>query len=194
MIRSAVLGFVFCLAGAPSALAETAAKPDPAVAQDLAKQAQAHGASTLDALQNLRQAEVIVAAQGTLVFRKAIFVQDPPQGFGLYTPRPNTVFKSGEQLYIYMEPVALKWDSQDGVYHSMTTIDYEVQDTQGKVLAGQHDFGTMELKSREPNQEVMYRVNLSLTGAKPGKYVLVLICHEKSTGRSASMQLPFEFQ
>ncbi|MGA3303496.1 MAG: hypothetical protein ABSC72_09435 [Methylovirgula sp.] len=188
MYRSAFLAFLFFAAGAPLASA------DSSLVEDLAKQAQAHSASTVEALQTLRQAEMLVSSQGTLSFRKAMFVQDAPQGFGLYTPRANNIFKDGERLFIYMEPVALKWDNQDDIYHSLTTIDYEVQTPDGKILAGQHDFGTMELKSRDPNQEVMYRVNLQLSGARPGKYILVLTCHEKSSGKTASAQLPFEFQ
>ena len=40
----------------------------------------------------------------------------------------------------------------------------------------------------------MYGVNLQLSARRAGKYSLVLTCHEKASGKTASVQLPFEFQ
>lgn len=198
MIRSSLLGFIVFLAAAPIATADPvsdASKPgDSGLAEDLARQAQSRGASTLEAAEALRQAQIIVSQHGSLAFRKALFTAGPAGSFGIYTPRQTNVFKSGEDLQIYLEPVGLHWDKQGDVFHSLTTVDYDVQSPDGKSLTGQHDFGKMDLHSREENQEIMYRIDLSLTGAQPGKYVLVLTCHEQATGHLASVKLPFEFQ
>jgi hypothetical protein len=198
MIRGVLLCVFVLFATAGVAFADSAgdtSKPgDSSLAEDLAKQAKSHTSSTLQGVEVLRQAQIIVSQSGLLAFRKALFTDGAPESFGIYVPRKTNIFRSGDDLHVYLEPIGLHWDREGDIYHSLTTIDYEVQSPDGKILAGQHDFGKMDLHSREQNQEIMYRVNLTLTGAQPGKYVLMLTCHEQATGNSASVKLPFEFQ
>jgi hypothetical protein len=200
-----LLGLAALALTAPAGLAQVSqaqdhvAKPESAqatsaLAADLAKQALSHSASPLDAWNALLQAQAAVSNQSTLAFRKAIIVDGAPLGFGMYTPRANNVFKDNEEITVYLEPVGLHWTLENGIYHSLAMMDYELRAPDGKILAGQHGFGKMDFKSREQNQEVMYKVDLRFHGAHPGKYTLVLTCHEASTGRSASTEFPVEFQ
>ncbi len=170
------------------------AEASSALAADLAKQATSHSSSALGAWNALMQAQALVSNQSSLAFRKAIIVDSPPLGFGMYTPRKSNVFKDGEVIIVYIEPVGLHWTLENGIYHSLAMMDYEVRTQDGKVIAGQHAFGKMDFKSREQNQEVMYKVDLRFSGAHPGKYTLVLTCHEASTGHSTSTEFPIEFQ
>lgn len=165
-----------------------------ALAADLAKQATDHSSSALGAWNALMQAQALVSNQSSLAFRKAVIVDSPPLGFGMYTPRKSNVFKDGEVIIVYIEPVGLHWTLENGIYHSLAMMDYEVRTPDGKVIAGQRAFGKMDFKSREQNQEVMYKVDLRFSGAHPGKYILLLTCHEASTGHSTSTEFPIEFQ
>jgi hypothetical protein len=203
VVSSTVVGFLglaVLAMTAPAGIAqEQAAKQEStqatsALAADLAKQAVSHSASPLDAWNALLQAQAAVSNQSALVFRKAIIVDGAPLGFGMYTPRANNVFKDNDEITVYLEPVGLHWTQENGVYHSLAMMDYELRAPDGKILAGQHGFGKMDFKSREQNQEVMYKVDLRFHGAHPGKYTLVLTCHEASTGRSVSTEFPIEFQ
>jgi hypothetical protein len=40
----------------------------------------------------------------------------------------------------------------------------------------------------------MTHLTLNLTGAEPGKYVFGVIYHDKTTGKSANVDLPFEIK
>jgi hypothetical protein len=73
-------------------------------------------------------------------------------------------------------------------------VDFEIRSPAGDILTGKRDFGRFEFKSREQNTEVMTHVTLNLTGARPGKYIFGIIYHDKTTGKSASVDLPFEIR
>ena len=170
------------------------ASAESATVDDLVKQVEAQSKSTVEGVETLRKAMIIVSEKGKFSFAKAVFVEGPPQGFGIYVPRRNSVFKTGEKIYVYLEPVGLTWKKQDGFYRSQATVDYEVRTPQGKVLSGQRNAGTVELKSHEQNQEVMYQFSLNLSGAQPGKYVLAATYRDTTSGETASFELPFVFK
>ena len=44
------------------------------------------------------------ADPGSLELPVALFVTAPPAGYGMYESRPSKHFRSGEPLYIYIEP------------------------------------------------------------------------------------------
>ena len=50
----------------------------------------------------------------------------------------------------------------------------------------------VQVTSRDRNHEVMTTLTLNLSGAKPGDYVLGVTYHDKTTGKSASFDLPFK--
>jgi hypothetical protein len=161
---------------------------------DLVKQVEAQSHSTVEAVEMLRKAMIIVSEKGKFTFRKALFVQGPPQGFGVYTQRKDNIFKIGERIYVYLEPVALTWKKQDGFYRTLVTVDYEVRTPEGKVVLRQPNAGKVDLKSREQNQEVMFQFNLGLSGARPGKLVLAATYRDSVSGEAASFELPFELK
>jgi hypothetical protein len=39
-----------------------------------------------------------------LTFRRALWIADPSESFGVYNPRENNVFASGAKMMIYGEP------------------------------------------------------------------------------------------
>lgn len=188
MLRALSLGLALLCAAAAVVPAQSA------TVDDLAKQAEAQSKSTVEAVDMLRKAMVIVSERGKFSFRKALFVERPPQGFGIYAPRKNNVFKIGEKIYVYLEPVGLIWEKQDGFYRSHATVDYEVRTPGGKVLLGQRNAAALEFKSHEQNQEVMYQLSLNLPGAQPGKFILAATCRDTTSGETASFELPFEIE
>jgi hypothetical protein len=164
---------------------------------DLARDAEAklQAGKSVEAIGNLQRALRLAHDQSPLVLRKAVFVSERPAGFGIYKERPDNVFKPGVPLIAYVEPVGIGWAKQDGgTFHSLLTVDFEIRSPDGEILTGKRDFGRFEFTSREQNTEVMTDLTLSLTGAPPGKYVFGVIYHDKTTGKSASVDLPFEIK
>jgi hypothetical protein len=177
----------FCAAAAATPAAAT-------LAEDIARQVEAQSRLTIEAVETLRQAMVAVSQRGQFTFRRAVSVDEPPQGYGIYTERSNNVFKIGEELLVYIEPVGLTWSDRGGYFRSLALIDYEVRTPEGRVLLGQRDAGTVELRSREQNQEVMYQFSLNLSGGSPGRFLLAVTYRDAESGEAATFELPFELQ
>lgn len=104
---------------------------------------------------------------------KATFVADPPEGYGMYTPRPNAVYKPGESLISYVEPVGLSWRPIDGgKVEAQFTVDLELLNDKGDTLAEQKAFGSFTFRGFVRNQEVFAKLTLSVEGPPAGDYVL----------------------
>lgn len=163
---------------------------------DLARQAetQASAGRHVEAIETLRRAIDVLSAQAPLSLRHAQYVAQPPKGFGVYQPRATAVFKPGEPLIVYAEPIGMGWKPVDGVNRAQIVTDFEIRTPDGRILGGQRDFGRFDFVSHDRNNEVMTHLTITLSGAPPGKYVFAATFHDKITGKSADMELPFEIR
>jgi hypothetical protein len=163
---------------------------------DLAKQADSElkDGKNLEAYDTARKATLQVWSAGPLLFRKAIFVTDKPGGFGVYDPRPDNVFKPGEKLIIYVEPVGFTWQPKDGLNHAQLVVDLVLKDGDGNVVAQQKGFGNFTFDSREQNMETMTAVTIDFADAPAGKYAAELTFHDTVGDKSASFELPFQIK
>ena len=163
---------------------------------DLAKQAdsEAKAGKNLEAYDTMRKATLQVWNAGPFLFHKALFVTGSPNGFGIYDPRPDNVFKQGEKLVIYVEPVGFTWEPKDGLNHAQIVADLVLKDGEGTVVGQQEGFGTFTFDSREENMEVMSALTIDFTEAPPGKYAAELKFTDKVGGKTASFELPFEIK
>jgi hypothetical protein len=123
-------------------------------------------------------------------FRKVALVNEA-SGFGIYDERKDGVFKSGEPVTAYAEPVGYGWkDNGDGTYSFGFAIDLMVKTPDGKIVAGQEDFQRLELKSRARNKEFMLTLTLNLTGAPPGDYIIEYVTRDLTSSKSGKISLP----
>jgi hypothetical protein len=179
------------LAGASFAVAASAEE-----LTDLAKQADSDlkGGKNLDAYDAMRKATLQVWNEGPLLFRKALFVSDKPGGFGVYDPRPDNIFKKGEKLFVYVEPVGFTWEAKAGLNHAQLVVDLVLKDAEGNVVAQQQGFGTFTYDNREQNMETVTAVTIDFGDAPAGKYTAELEFHDTVGDKSASLELPFEIE
>jgi hypothetical protein len=163
---------------------------------DLAREAEtkAKAGDPVAAVELLRRATSVMAAQGPLALRRVQFIAEPPNGFGIYKPRADNVFKPGEPLIIYAEPVGMGWKTADGVNHALVAADFEIRTPDGKILGGQKDFGRFEFTSHDQNQEIMTHLTIRLSGAPAGSYVFAATYRDQINGKSANLTLPFEIK
>lgn len=164
---------------------------------DLARGAEAklQSGKHTEAIADMQKALRLAHDQSPLALHNAVFVSEPPQGYGVYKPRTANVFKKDEPLVAYVEPLGMGWEKQgDGINHALLVVDFEVRNPAGEILAGKRDFGRFEFKSREQNTEVMTHLTLTLGGAPPGSYIFGVIYHDKITGKQANVDLPFEIK
>lgn len=139
-----------------------------------------------------REAEVVAAWERTpLGVRRAVFVEARPKLFGAYTERAGAVFKPGEPLLTYAEPVGYSWTPDPEGYRFGVTLDFLVKSRDGKVLGGQEKFLTFSQTSRSKVRELMLNVDLNLTGAPAGDYMVQYVLHDIGNGRTATIEQPF---
>ena len=164
--------------------------------EDLAREAEAKisAGQHVDAVETLRRAISRATAKSPLAFRKVQFIAEAPKGFGIYKPRGNNVFRSGEPLIVYAEPVGVGWRFEDGLNHSLIATDFEIRTSTGKVLGGQKDFGRFSFASHEQNHEIMTHLTIRLSGAPSGSYLFVATYRDEVSGKTAQLELPFEIK
>lgn len=104
---------------------------------------------------------------------KAVFVTEKPKAYGAYAAKPEPVFRPGEPLITYVELIGLTWKSTgDGLEHANFSVDFEILEPDGKILAAQKGFAEFTSTGLIRNQEIFTHLTLDITGAEPGDYVL----------------------
>ena len=176
-----------------AALASTPALAGPLADAARKAEEQAAAGDTVSAHNTIRDAFGAFAATLPVTIGKAVFVAAPPEGYGMYTARPNADFKAGDALISYVEPVGLTWRAGDGgVLESHFTVDLELLDTKGAKLAEQKAFGSFDFKGSVRNQEVFAKLTLNLSGPPAGDYVLRYRFRDTASGAVAISEQPFK--
>jgi hypothetical protein len=152
-------------------------------------------AATVKAIEAINAARTRTAealANAPLGFRRILFVREVPEGFAAYLPRADNVFAPDEPLIVYSEPIGVAWTKDGDEFSTKLEVDFEIRTPDGKVLAGQRGFGEFALSAREPPLDFMTHVKLDVTGAPAGQYILGLTMHDTKSGKSTTVDLPFE--
>lgn len=168
-------------------------------AQELVKSAQKaeeqlKAGRHLEAMTTMEGAIDALWKASPLVFRKALFVAEPPGGFGIYSARENDVFQSGQDLIVYAEPVGFDWRRTGDVFRTDLAVDAKLMAKDGKELWSKEDFGKMEVGSRLKNHEFMLKLTYGFKNIPAGDYVIVTTVRDKVSGKSGAFSLPFRIR
>jgi len=126
--------------------------------------------------------------------RRAVFVRKPAGGYGIFNPR-EPVFRPGEKLLVYMEPIGYGFrEAARGVWGFQLTVDLEIATADGRILGGQKAFAKFPITSRQKNMEFFMSLELDLGKAPPGQYLLVLTVHDDVRKQSTKVEMPFAFR
>ena len=151
--------------------------------------------STAQAEDALTTADAALAAAwdaAPLTIRQAFFLVGQPNGYGIYSKRPEAPFKPGETLIVYAEPMAYAFkDNKDGTFSFGFKVDVAIKTAAGKVVLDQKDWQAPSLKSHARNHEFNLAMTLDVTGADPGDYVLDFTVHDQNSAKVAEISLPF---
>ncbi len=124
--------------------------------------------------------------------RQAVFVSEKPKAYGAYSPRPEPVFGPGVPLITYVELIGLSWQSTgDGLEHANFSVDFEILEPDGKILAAQKGFAEFTSTGLIRNQEIFTHLTLDITGAEPGDYVLKYTINDLVGERFTSLEQKF---
>ncbi|MCL4676221.1 MAG: hypothetical protein KJZ59_09405 [Pararhodobacter sp.] len=161
-----------CLLSAPLAA--------PLAAQDLA------------AYEAADQAALLAWQDMPLILRNASFVTGEAVGYGLHTPRADSVFAPDEPLLVYAEPLGYGWRGNDDGTHTFgLSIDFKLRDPAGTLIGEREGFQRAVITSRHRNREFFITLTLNLTSAPAGDYVLEYLVHDLVSEKTATMSLPF---
>jgi hypothetical protein len=128
-----------------------------------------------------------------LSFTQALLVEQEATGYGVYNPRPTNVFKPGEKILIYCEPVGFDYGNPgEGLWSVNFFIDLQVVDAGGNTLANLPEVTQYNQVSRHLNREIPANITYGLQGLKPGRYTLVTTLRDKNSMKSGSFQTAIE--
>ncbi len=168
-----------------------------AAAQDIAGKADeaealARDGKFIEAMAALDEAANALWEKAPLSFRRALWVAEPPGGFGLFNPREDNVFDAGAEMIAYVEPVGFGWRKSGDVWVTDLVADLVVKSKEGEVLASQPDFNQLQITSRVRNREFMARFTYTFTGIPAGEYVVETVLRDKVSGKNGTFTLPIK--
>ena len=77
----------------------------------------------LEAMDALDDAATLVWDRAPLTFRKALWVAEPPGGFGAYNPRESNEYAAGDEMIAYVEPVGFGWRKSGDMWQTNLAAD-----------------------------------------------------------------------
>jgi len=187
-LRSAVCGLLASLA---ASLPITAAAGS---LTDLAQQAETliDKGDGLAAYEKIRQSLGEASEKIPFDIRKAFFVTEKPILFGNYSRVKSNEFPVGSSLITYAEPVGLAWKpADDGEVQSQFTVDFELRNPAGEILAVQKAFGNFKIESREPLYEIYTPLTLDVSAVPAGDYVLKYTFNDVNSKKSSDIEQSF---
>jgi hypothetical protein len=128
--------------------------------------------------------------ESPLQLRTIAFV-DSVAGYANYTPREDAVFRNGDTLRLYFEPVGYAFAPDgDGVGASIA-VDVQIRTPGGLILATAEDFATLAWRGRTPMREVQGTLETKVPFLKPGEYLLLLTFRDANSDKTRDVTLPF---
>ena len=191
------------LAEAQAADPAPAGPPDqePGKYLDLARSALGLG-NKRQAYGLIEQAAQAVWQRLPLSLERTILLTEPARAYGVYQERPdNTYLVSGPDrpvfpgkgmpVYAYLEPIGYRVKRlENGRFAYNLAMDVSLFDGRGNHLFSKKDFMKNQIVSHHFQREMFLNVTVSLKGAPPGKYKLLLTLKDVYGGQKVSVGLP----
>lgn len=155
-----------------------------------AQEAAAAGRST-EALDALDEAAVQVWERMPLTIRRATFVAEEPQGYGVFNPRDSSTFQAGQPLLVYVELNGQGWRRSGDLFRTDIVLDFELRTKDGQALVAQQAFNTIATASRRRNREFFIYVTYSFSGVEPGDYVVRTTVRDRAGNKQTSFDMSF---
>lgn len=150
------------------------------------------GAAHADALDNLTKAETRTYEAWEklpLTTRTVTFITGPSQGYGMYQDKQSSIFKQGEKIITYVEPIGYGWKELPGDMYEMNFVsDLMLKTEKGEVVTEQKGFAKNILQSHNANMEFSMDFTLTLSGVPAGKYVLQYTIHDMSGNQTSVVE------
>lgn len=137
--------------------------------------------------------DMVWEATPGLIFTETLPVAELAAGYGLYNPRPDTIYKAGEEIILYAEPFGFGYGvGGEGLFTIGFAVDLQVLDETGGELANVQNVTELNLASRYKNREFQANLTYNLDGIEPGKYRLITTLRDKNSAKTGSFETAIE--
>ena len=178
---------------APDRVAPAPLGPTPTDISAEARRAQeaASAGRAVEALDALDEAAIAISEKMPLTIRRATFVAEEPQGYGVFNPRDSTSFEIGQPLLVYAELAGQGWRRSGDIFRTDLVLDFELRRSDGQSLVAQQAFNTIATASRRRNREFFLYVTYSFSGLEPGDYVVRTTVRDRAGHKQTAFDLTF---
>lgn len=146
----------------------------------------------LAAIESLDSAIAEIWDAMPLTIRKAVKI-DSATGYGVYAEREEPLYRNGEQVLVYVEPVGFAYGRGPlGERMISLGVDLAILDAGGEKVFGKEDLMRLELPVRYRNREFFLTLNINLETAPPGEYTGRFLLKDKHSDKTAEFDIPFE--
>ncbi len=132
--------------------------------------------------------------QQPLAFTAATFIALPAKSYGAYTALERAEFQADDPLIVYAEPVGFAHKDIGGKYAIELSVDFELRNTTGQVLASEQAFTTLHSESVAKLREYQSSLSFNLKGLQAGEYVLKVQFNDENSEKSGGFELPFSMK
>jgi hypothetical protein len=122
---------------------------------------------------------------------RVVTFADSVAGYGDYAARADAVFRNGDTLRLYFEPIGYGFAPDGEGVKAGLTVDVEIRTPGGLILGSATDFARLEWKGRRPMHEVHATVETRLPFLKSGDYLLLLTLRDQGSAKVKEVTLPF---
>lgn len=144
------------------------------------------------ALAAIAEAQQAIWDAAPMTVQRALFVAADPGGFGIFDMRESNTFKRSEPLIIYAEPLGFGYGRDGELYVIDLGLDFIIKSADGKEVARQENFGSLNMRSRVANKEFMAKLNYDFSGLPAGAYAVTTVIKDKNSSKSADFTLDFK--
>jgi hypothetical protein len=148
----------------------------------------------LAAYDKMRESLATISKSIPFDVRKAFFVNSKPVMFGSYDRVASNEFPKGSSLVTYAEPIGLAWVPAGSGVQSAFSVDFELRNPAGELLAEQKAFGNFKIESKEPLFEIFTPLTLDVSAVPVGDYVLKYIFNDTNSKKSTSIEQRFKLK
>jgi hypothetical protein len=145
------------------------------------------------ALDALDEAAASLWSKSPLTFRKFLWVASDPSNFGEYDPRQTNVYKAGDKMIAYGEPVGYDWQRiGDNWWRNLHwTVTFKTKDGKKVPVDTGSDFFQDLKGSRTRIRDIMMVFTFALTGVPAGEYIVDITLRDVVSGKSGVFSPPF---
>ncbi len=163
------------------------------IATPVKKAQDAAGAgNALEALDALDDAAATIYEKMPLTVRRALFVAEEAQGFGVFNPRDTNVYDASKPLLVYAELAGYGWRPSGDIYRVELVLDFDLLSKEGQSLVSQRAFNRITTASRARNRDFWFPVSYNFSsGIEPGDYVIRTIVRDVVSQKQTQFDLPF---